>query len=251
MKSISCNAMKLAIESNVKSEALNQLIKTENIVVVKNYLELTQVNSIIKYLTSHISNTVPAYAPITHHSENFYRTNFEDPRAFIKGHFHQINFFPWNEDNFNFYSLFQNIFNLKNSLNRSDQEKFLNGKDKDFVPKISFQFYDSGAGFLERHTDPVGEHQSVVPILAMSSKGSDFDTGGLEVMANKEWIIVDDYVEPGDLILIRGDLPHGVRRIDPEKKFDLLSTGRWMGLFAINKVEGSNKAANSQSVMKN
>jgi len=50
------------------------------------------------------------------------------------------------------------------------------------------------------------------------------------------------------LILIRGDIPHGVRMIDPEKDFNMLSQGRWMGLFAINKVEGSKKASNSKPV---
>ena len=36
--------------------------------------------------------------------------------------------------------------------------------------------------------------------------------------------------------------------IDPEKDFNMLSQGRWMGLFAINKVEGSKKASNSKPV---
>lgn len=249
MKSISCDFMEQAIESPIKSKELNNLIHSESVVIVKNYLQLNQVNSIIQFLLNHVSNTDPAYEAITHHSTNFYRTNFEDQRAFIKGHFHQVNFFPWNHDEFNFYLLFKNIFHLKNSLNMTKKDKFLNGKDENFVPKISFQFYDSGAGFLERHTDPVGDHQSVVPILAMSLKGLDFDIGGLEAKVDEEWIIVDDHIEPGDLILIRGDLPHGVSKIDPTVDLNLLTKGRWMGLFAINKVEGSNKASNSQRVI--
>ncbi len=248
MKSISYDFMEQAIDSPIKSKELNSLIHSESVVIVKNYLQLNQVNSIIQFLLNHVSNTDPVYEAITHNSTNFYRTNFEDQRAFIKGHFHQVNFFPWNHDEFNFYLLFKNIFHLKNRLNNKNLDRFLDGTDANFVPKISFQFYDSGAGFLERHTDPVGEHQSVVPILAMSLKGSDFNDGGLEVKVDEEWLSIDDYVHPGDLILIRGDIPHGVRMIDPEKDFNMLSQGRWMGLFAINKVEGSKKASNSKPV---
>ncbi len=248
MKSISYDFMEQAIDSPIKSKELNSLIHSESVVIVKNYLQLNQVNSIIQFLLNHVSNTDPVYEAITHNSTNFYRTNFEDQRAFIKGHFHQVNFFPWNHDEFNFYLLFKNIFHLKNRLNNKNLDRFLDGTDANFVPKISFQFYDSGAGFLERHTDPVGEHQSVVPILVMSLKGSDFNDGGLEVKVGEEWLSIDDYVHPGDLILIRGDIPHGVRMIDPEKDFNMLSQGRWMGLFAINKVEGSKKASNSKPV---
>ena len=248
MRSISKDFMQLAIDSPLKSEELNQLIRNESIVIVKNYLNSDQTKRIIKYLKDHVQNTLPAYESITHKSSNFYRTNFEDKRAFIKGHFHQVNFFPWNQDQFNFYSLFKDIFHLKNRLNNKNLDRFLDGTDANFVPKVSFQFYDSGAGFLERHTDPVGEHQSVVPILAMSLKGSDFNDGGLEVKVGEDWLLIDDHIHPGDLILIRGDIPHGVRMIDPEKDFNMLSQGRWMGLFAINKVEGSKKASNSKPV---
>ena len=82
----------------------------------------------------------------------------------------------------------------------------------------------------------------------MSLKGSDFNDGGLEVKVGEDWLLIDDHIHPGDLILIRGDIPHGVRMIDPEKDFNMLSQGRWMGLFAINKVEGSKKASNSKPV---
>tara|TARA_A100001011_G_C14264891_1_gene824208 strand:+ start:378 stop:1133 length:756 start_codon:yes stop_codon:yes gene_type:complete len=234
-----------AIKNLHKSIKLNDLIISENIVIIKSYLCQRKVNEIIDYLNKLIINNTPAYEEISHKSTNFYRTNFQDHRSFVKGHFHQVNFFPWNKDDFSFYSLFGDVFNLKNILNGLKEDEFLDGNNPDFVPKISFQFYDSGAGFLERHTDPVGSHQSVVPILSMSSKGEDFISGGLEVEIDGKWHIVDDYVESGDLILMNGDLPHGVQKIDPEKDFNLYGSGRWMGLFAINKVAGSEKAPNS------
>ena len=64
----------------------------------------------------------------------------------------------------------------------------------------------------------------------------------------EEETIVDDNIDVGDLVLLRGDVPHGVEKIDPNKEFELLSSGRWMGLFAINKLQGSNKIENSKTI---
>ena len=193
-------------------------------------------------------NSIPNYAPIEISAPNFYRINFNDERSHIKGHFHQFNFFPWNQDLLSLFENLLNIFRLKNKLNNLDEDAFLLGQSSEFVPKLSFQFYDSGAGYLERHEDPIGEHQLVVPILVMSDKGNDFSTGGLEVEINDTWHCLDDYAEKGDLLLMRGDLPHGVRPVDSEKEFKLYSTGRWMGLFAINKTVSNNKISNSKKI---
>ncbi len=246
MKSVSKSLIELAINDSESSNELTNLINDESVVIIKEYLCKNQIAEIIEYLNNLIRDSIPAYQEITHGSKNFYRTNFEDQRSFVKGHFHQVNFFPWNQDDLNFYSLFKDIFYLKNALNSLKKNKFLDGNDKNFIPKLSFQFYDSGAGFLERHSDTVGEHQSIVPILSMSLKGKDFLSGGLEVEIDGDWQIIDDHVEPGDLILMNADLPHGVKKIDPDQDFNVNSSGRWMGLFAINKVAGSTKVPDSK-----
>jgi hypothetical protein len=229
-------------------EEVKRSISDEGLAVIKGVAKPEIINDILEHLTDKMRLTEPAYQPLEKSCANFYRVNFEDSRSHIKGHFHQFNFFPWNADQFNFFEEFKHIFALKNLLNDLDADKYMSGIDDDFIPKLSFQFYDSGKGYLERHQDPVGEHQFVVPILAMSQKGADFDQGGLEVKLQNEWKIVDDNIDVGDLVLLRGDVPHGVEKIDPNKEFELLSSGRWMGLFAINKLQGSNKIENSKTI---
>ena len=60
---------------------------------------------------------------------------------------------------------------------------------------------------------------------------------------------MDDNLDIGDLVLMKGDTAHGVSKIDPSTKFEHFASGRWMGLFAINKVHESNKIANSQTIV--
>ena len=83
----------------------------------------------------------------------------------------------------NIFSIFEKGFWIKNILSNRNKDDFLkiktNFKDN-FVARISIQFYPSGIGYLNEHSDPVGEHQISAPLVVMSEKGpkKDFSTGG-------------------------------------------------------------------------
>lgn len=54
--------------------------------------------------------------------------------------------------------------------------------------------------------------------------------------------MIDDFSEVGDLIFFKANLPHGVEQIDPKSESNLLNVkGRWMALFATNKLPNNNK----------
>src|SRR6185312_6501703 len=105
----------------------------------------------------------------------------------------------------------------------------------------------AGRGYFTAHTDPYDVHQIAVPIMAMSKSGRDFKTGGNFVARlNGEKIYTEEMTEPGDIVLVNARCTHGVGKIDPEASFDPLSdAGRWMMLFAVNKVAGNTAIANA------
>ena len=195
-----------------------------------------------KYLIGLGQNSLPNYHAIEEGAPNFHRMNRADERAYVKGCFHQWSFFPWNQDIFDVFSLFKDIFHIKNQLSGLSVDKFLGAQVEDrCTSRLGVQHYPSGAGFLNKHSDPVNYHQLVVPIMQLSTKGEDFSSGGLFVgKEDGTQVDVDDITEMGSVVYFNAQVPHGVEAIDPDMTEDWLSfKGRWMVLFAVNKLAGN------------
>jgi hypothetical protein len=107
--------------------------------------------------------------------------------------------------------------------------------------------YPRGGGYLNRHADPVDYHQLTVPIMQLSKKGDDFESGGLYVeMADGSDLILDDIAEWGDVVYFNAQCPHGVAPIDPDAAMRWHDyQGRWMLLFAVNRLAGNASIANA------
>jgi hypothetical protein len=200
------------------------------------------------YLTGVGRNSLPNYAPIEAGAPNFHRMNRSDPRAYVRGSFHQFVFFPWNQDVFGLFEIFASVYAVKNVLSGLPADAFMAAQPQDgCTARLAFQMYPRGGGFLNRHSDPVDYHQLTVPILQMSTKGRDFSQGGLFVqMADGSDLIVDDVTEPGDVVYFNARCPHGVHPIDPDSRQRWLDyAGRWMLLFATNKLAGNSAIADA------
>ena len=79
-------------------------------------------------------------------------------------------------------------------------------------------------------------------------KGIDFTDGGLYIDSNNgKPFYIEELFSPGDVIFFSTQLAHGVKKVDPNKKFNnwLDYNGRWMGLFATNKFQSSTKISDS------
>jgi hypothetical protein len=94
------------------------------------------------------------------------------------------------------------------------------------VPAL--QHYPTGGGFISRHEDPK-EPQKCVVSLSLSKFGEDCQEGGLYIERNGQQELVDAFLDPGDVSIVRPDIFHGVAPIDPGKKaVDFHSIeGRW------------------------
>ena len=133
---------------------------------------------------------------------------------------------------------------LKNLISGLKKDEFFQShlNYKEIVPRISFQFYPSGSGYLSEHSDPVGQHQISAPLVIMSKKHykGDFATGGSYMYLEKKKIILEDICDVGDFVMYDSSLPHGVEIIDKKRKTNWLSfKGRWTAVLATNKVNKS------------
>ena len=218
------------------------------IVIIKKKYNKSYCKKIINFLTNIGKNSLTSYHPIKLSSPNYYRVNFDDHRSHVKGFFHQFNFFPWNQDQFDFFKFFEESFILKNKINNLEDRKFFSPKDnKDCTIRLSFQFYPAGKGYLNMHSDPVDYHQKYLFMLSLSSKKKDFKSGGLQVKVKNKIIDVDQFTDTGDLVVFKADLKHGVKIIDKNKKYNPISfKGRWMVIFSTNKLIDNKKIRNSK-----
>lgn len=238
------------LNSKKAIEKYSNLIKDEQIVVAREQFDLSTINKWREYLSNIGRNSLPNYIPIERNAPNSHRINDIDERAYVKGCFHQFSFYPWNQDCFNLFELTNSLFQFKNLLSELDTNRFLSKvPENGFTSRLSFQFYPAGCGMLSKHRDPVDIHQICLPILIMSSKGSDFLTGGAFVELPKGKVYLEDIAQPGDVVFFKATLPHGVDTIDPETEREWLSfRGRWMLLLAINKLSSNTDIGNAQEL---
>ena len=238
------NDFKSLLTNSSELNKIKEGVLNGDLYILKSVYEKDFISRVKNYLTNIGKNSLPNYHPIELNTPNFHRINIWDERAYVKGCFQQFTFFPWNQDYFNLFEKTKEIYYLKNLINNLPKEKFLKSEPEEgCIARLSFQFYPKGVGGMNKHSDPVNHHQLVVPTLVMSEKGKDFKSGGVYVEnEEKELIFIDDLVEVGDVVLFNAQVPHGVKIIDQGVKEDWLSfEGRWMMIFATNKLFDNNE----------
>lgn len=238
-----------ALLANAKQiEIISGQIKEGDILVAKRVFSPDLIVNIKSYLSGIGRNSLPNYRPIEAGCPNHHRINHWDERSYVKACFHQFSFFPWNQDIFNLFELSRQVYHMKNLLSGNRKDRFLGRAPEDgCAARLSFQFYPKGLGAMNKHQDPVDHHQLAAPSLTMSKKGKDFRLGGAYVeKKNGEKIYTDEISEPGDVVYYNAQIPHGVEKIDPDAEPDWVSfEGRWVLLFAVNKLGGSSAIADA------
>jgi hypothetical protein len=230
------------------ADATRTRIKAGGIGVVRQFIDQGLARDIRDYLSKVGQNSLPTYEPIEIGRPNFHRLNLDDERAHVRGCFHQFVFYPWNQDIFDLFQIFENLFRLKNLITGNSAERFIGRHGEDgVVSRLAFQFYPSGKGFLNRHQDPHGEHQLTVPTVCFSEKPHDFQAGGAFVEdddGSRHYL--DDRTAIGDVVFFDARLVHGVESIDPGVVRPWLDfVGRWTCLIATNKVAGNHQISNA------
>lgn len=211
-------------------------------------IDRTLLERIRKYLTSVGRNSLPAYQAIEEGCPNFHRINNWDARSYVKGCFHQFSFFPWNDDFFSFFDIFKKVYFLKNLISGLPEDSFLSMKPENgCAARLSFQYYPSGGGAMNKHMDPVDRHQLTVPTMLLCRKGEDFSEGGAFFVDNDgDSVFIDEFSDWGEVTFFNAQMVHGVAPVDPriESPWEDFN-GRWIALFAVNKLASTQEIGNS------
>lgn len=233
-------------------ERVRKNILAGDVYIAKRAYPLKLVLEIRDYLKKIGQNSLPNYQPIEEGAPNFHRMNIWDERSYVKACFHQFSFFPWNQDVFALFDHARDVYRIKNLITGLSENKFLGRTPEEgCAARLSFQFYPKGKGGMNKHSDPVDHHQIAVPMLIMSQKGKDFMQGG--GFAEKESgvkVDLDSACDIGDVVYFNAQIPHGVDVVDPETVSRWLDfEGRWILLFAINKLADNATIANAKELI--
>ena len=228
-------------KNNISSHDLEGILQKKDIIIIKSFFDKPYLNEICDYLFNIKESSLPNYHPIEKNAPNFFRFNFDDARSYVKTFSIQFNFFPWNQDPFNFFEKFKVLFDLRGYTCPASKTT------DDMVERLSFQFYPSGKGHMAKHSDPVGNHQLGVVSVVLSKFGSDYLSGGLVLEDDNGKIIYPEKnADIGDIIIFNGSQPHGVDHIDKNYPYNFKSKkGRWMLMSAVTKPLSNKLIANS------
>jgi hypothetical protein len=240
-----------AVSDEAQIARMRADILAGDVYIAKNFMSKQRVLEIRSYLEGIGRSSLPNYQRIEPACPNFHRIDRWDPRSYVKACIHSFSFFPWNHDVFGFFELFRPVYQLKNLVSDLPKDSFLGTEpERGCTARLSFQYYPRGIGGINRHEDPFDYHQITVPAMLMSKKGVDFQEGGVFVeRSDGERVNLDDYCDYGDVVYFNAQCTHGVQRIDPDAEPDWLSQqGRWIALFAVNKVAGNEEIGNSKDL---
>lgn len=239
------------VNSETNIQEMREGLLEGDVFVIRGVESKERLDAYRSYLEGVGRGSLPNYRAIEPNVPNFHRMDRWDPRAHVQSCFHSFSFFPWNQDVFNLFERYKEVYHLKNAVSDLPQDSFLgNEPDMGCTARIGFHYYPKGTGGLNRHQDPFDYHQITVPIMIMSEKGVDFQEGGAYVEdASGEKILLDDICQPGDVIYFNAECFHGVDMIDPDETEDWLSfEGRWILLFAVNKIAGNEAIKDSKDL---
>ena len=247
MKELICEEITneiLAIKHFPASDNIKVLatkLEKGNLIIIRNALSSDYCSDVVEYLSTLRTATIPKYESLNKKAPNHFRINHEDGRSSVKGYFEQFNFFMHNQDLLNLFEETKHIFELKDNLSyfmAKGKIKYNSlNPPEDFITRLGFQFYPIGKGYLEEHSDYVGENQLVVPTIILSKRGKDYLSGGFYCKDKNDKIVdPEPYVNIGDIILFNPTLSHGVATIAKDNRYNWKSSnGRWMAFATTTK----------------
>lgn len=175
-------------------------------------------------------NNQPSNPDIVPGIANFYRIDHNPEKSQVKRISRSFTSFYWCEQDIAGERPYvRAMARLRNRLIEVRADYAFTQVEDGYVGMPNILHYPRGGGYLQTHTDPPSK-QKVVVTAILSERGKDYHQGGLYVedfAGNR--LLIDDYLDPGDIYLINPAIRHGVAPIDPTAPLDWMSDeGRWM-----------------------
>lgn len=151
----------------------------------------------------------------------------------------------WCEDIYSLHGVFNKLVEIRNHLQEMPLDYAKKIEENKLYSACRIQFYPKGGGFMQAHTDHIGENnldktevkKFIQILVVLTKRGKDFTRGGGFVVHNGKKIYVEENCELGDVILYDGMTVHGCEDVDPHLPLDTTTLeGRLVGFATIYKV---------------
>jgi hypothetical protein len=150
----------------------------------------------------------------------------------------------WDEDVFETREIFRKVAQVRNLLSGHALDHAIDDANAVAWTAARIHHFPRGGGFMVDHRDTVlpalyaenGLGSFYQPLVLLTQKGVDFETGGGFAMVGNERISYEDYCRKGDILIYDTSTVHGVDDVDPHRTFEQDSlAGRMSGLVTLFK----------------
>lgn len=202
-------------------------------VVLKNVFDKGLLDDIRHKIFKFFQDTPETNPHVKNGSANFHRIDNNPEKSAVKRKLHSSISFYWNEDIAGETKLMRAMSLFKNEIAELPRTFTLNTVEKAFdsewltIPQITH--YPLGGGRLNKHKDPTNIQYTTI-LAMMTEKGRDYQHGGFYVESAGEKILLDDYMEAGDVYMVSPEIVHGVDTIDEDGYIEVQwenPLGRW------------------------
>jgi len=211
-------------------EGFLEKLKTPEALIIREFYPSEKIHELRNLCFDRGITSESTWHPLKEGCPDYHRLHDNYPGAYVKQKFHAFYHHGYLKENEELFQYFSEIFELKNYL--SDAVYSTKGLPLEkLVARINVHHYPVGGGYQAEHIDPARDFARIQTLICGSKKGVDFQNGGvfgrMEKGGTKYYL--DDYLEPGDLLIISPDIHHGVDPIDPNEPYSWnKNSGRWM-----------------------
>ncbi|HEY9870824.1 MAG TPA: hypothetical protein V6D08_16790 [Candidatus Obscuribacterales bacterium] len=214
------------------ADELLSKIAAPDVLVVKEFYPPEEILELRRRVFESGLKGEPSWHPLYDNCPDYHRLHDNYAGAYVKSKMHAFYFHAWYKHNERLFHSFDDIFVLKNKLGGYPNRAFLdNLPSQGFVARLTVHHYPRGGGGQCEHIDPAGPYARIQTLVQASTWGIDYQEGGLYARKDldSEKFFIDSYTQPGDLIVLSPDIPHGVAPVDPAAPYDWKTNhGRWI-----------------------
>ena len=223
-----------------------------NVCVLKNFIDIEQISKIFNILKTRnkTKKDIRLSGKFFYKMSDFKRLDIGD--SYKNARFARfILFSEWQKKNEVFFNILKPIIDFRNQISGIKKKNYIyenlekkNNSKYHFCDLVRMIQYPIGGGFLNPHNDydpfyPKKMINVLLPITNKTTKSERLNTyksGGLYYIIKKKEILIDNFIEPGDIIFHNQKINHGVKSIDPYKNLNLNTlNGRVTINFSIGK----------------
>jgi hypothetical protein len=206
------------LDSKFKRDC-ESIIKKNNFCIIKNFLDSKKISLVKKKIFDKFTK-FSANTKLNPSFNSYEHRKIVDKKK-IKKDVIEIFNPSTDKDIYNLRKSFKKMIDLRNLLLGLPIKKnsFTHNNEKYFTSN-RIMFYKSGNGFLGSHYDKkAGDYTKqkfgkYFQILAnITKKGDDYKSGGGTIYLKNKKVLIDDYLDYGDVLVYNEKLKHGVDKV--------------------------------------